>query len=182
MTPKEIQVLSQACQQAGIDSSKISPSNPFEKSGGTASLLQAAVALVDPAQAAKWRVEAGGSLSVATLAEMQSGEQLSEKAMEDLWHHDAAFVVDYQKQKESSEAAMRQAMVDETNAMRLRNKAREMGGSEAKAKDALAREDAADQERQLKKQQAAEHSRQFEQRMAQQRQQAAQAAGVFING
>ena len=182
MTPNEIQILHQACIAAGVDATKIQPDNPFKKSGGTAAMLQAAVASIDPAQAAKWRVEAGGSLSIATLAEMQSGNQLSPKAMEDLWQHDAAFVVDYQKQQQVSEAAMLKQMEDDSAALRLRNKMREVGGNEARAKEALAREDAADQERQLKQQQAAEHSRQFEQRMAQQRQQAAQAAGVFING
>ena len=66
---------------AGIDSSKISPSNPFEKSGTTAEILQAAIADLDPAQAARWRVAAGGSLSVATMAELQSGEELSAAAL-----------------------------------------------------------------------------------------------------
>ena len=64
MTPQEIRILNQACQMAGIDSSKISPSNPFEKSGGTAKMLQAAVGELDPAQAARWRVAAGSSLIV----------------------------------------------------------------------------------------------------------------------
>ena len=51
MTPKQIQLLNRACLMAGIDSSKISPSNPFEKSGSTAGMLQAAIAELDPAQA-----------------------------------------------------------------------------------------------------------------------------------
>ena len=182
MTPQEIQILNQACQMAGIDSSKISPNNPFEKSGGTAQLLQAAVGEIDPAQAAKWRVAAGGSLSIATLAEMQSGDQLSQKAMEDLWQHDAAFVVDYQKQQQVSEAAMLKQMEDDSAALRLRNKVREVGGNEARAKEALAREDAANQQRELQKQQAAEHARQMNQRLEQQRQNAARMAGAFING
>ena len=92
MTPKEIQVLYRACQSAGIDASKITPANPFEKSGGTAQLLQAAVSQVDPAQAARWRVSAGGGLSIATLAELESGAQLSQQAQKDLWEHDADFV------------------------------------------------------------------------------------------
>ena len=83
MTSQEIQVLYKACREAGIDASKITPSNPFSKSGGTASLLQAAVALVDPAQAARWRVDAGGGLSIATLAELESGEQLSQQAQKE---------------------------------------------------------------------------------------------------
>ena len=53
MTPKQIQLLNRACLMAGIDSSKISPSNPFEKSGSTVGMLQVAIAELDPAQAAR---------------------------------------------------------------------------------------------------------------------------------
>ena len=84
---------------AGIDSSKISPSNPFEKSGTTAEILQAAIADLDPAQAARWRVAAGGSLSVATMAELQSGEELSAAAQSDLWDHDLEFIAEFQQQR-----------------------------------------------------------------------------------
>ena len=182
MTPKEIQVLSQACQMAGIDSSKISPNNPFEKSGGTASLLQAAVAQVDPAQAAKWRVAAGGSLSIAPLSELESGQQLSQQAQKDLWEHDAAFVVDYQQQQQSSEAAMFKQLEEQAAASRLRNKMRETSGNESKAREALARQEAADEARKEQQLASAEHSRQMNQRLEQQRQNAARMAGVFING
>ena len=41
MTPKQIALLNQACQMAGIDSSKISATNPFKKSGQTPAMLQA---------------------------------------------------------------------------------------------------------------------------------------------
>ena len=67
MTTKEIDILNRACIAAGIDSSKIQPENPFSKSGGTAAMLQAAVATIEPAQAAKWRVGSGSGLSVATM-------------------------------------------------------------------------------------------------------------------
>ena len=140
---------------AGIDSSKISPSNPFEKSGGTAKLLQAAVGEIDPAQAARWRVAAGSSLSIATLAEMQSGQQLSQKAMQDLWQHDAAFVVDSQRAKVENEAALLASMSAEADAMRLRNKTREMGGNEARAREVLATKAAAEDARKAKQVEAA---------------------------
>ena len=181
MTSQEIQVLYKACRQAGIDASRIKPNNPFEKSGGTASLLQAAVAQVDPAQAARWRVSAGGGLSIATLAELESGEQLSQQAQKDLWEHDAAFVVDYQKQQQESEAAMFKKMEADSAATRLRNRAREFGGNEARAKEALAREDAADEARKEQQLASAEHARQMNQRLEQQRQNAARLAGAFIN-
>jgi len=181
MTPKEIQVLNQACKSAGIDASKIQPANPFEKSGGTASLLQAAVAAVDPAQAAKWRVSAGGGLSIATLAELESGQQLSQQAQKDLWEHDADFVVDYQQQQQSSKVSMLQQLEDETAASRLRNKMREVGGNEDRAREAIQREDAADQARKEQQLASAEHARQMEQRINQQRLNAANLAGVSFN-
>ena len=182
MTPKEIQVLYRACQSAGIDASKITPANPFEKSGGTAQLLQAAVSQVDPAQAARWRVSAGGGLSIATLAELESGAQLSQQAQKDLWEHDADFVVDYQKQQKESEAVMLKKLEDDSAALKLRNRAREFGGNEARAKEALAREGAADEARKEQQLASAEHARQMNQRLEQQRQNAARMAGAFING
>ena len=89
MTDQEIQILADACRMAGIDATKIKPENPFERSGKTADFLQAAVAEIDPVQAAKWRVAAGGSLSLATMAELQAGDELSAAAQQDLWNHDA---------------------------------------------------------------------------------------------
>ena len=94
MTPKEIQVLHQACKAAGVDATKISATNPFKKSGLTASLLQAAVSEFAPEQAAKWRIDAGQGLSVATMAEIQSGGELSQSAMQDRSNHDPDFVAD----------------------------------------------------------------------------------------
>ena len=81
MTPNEIQILQHACQAARIDASKIKPENPFTKSGNTATLLQAAVGEFAPEQAAKWRCEAGGGLSVQTLSEIQAGGDLSDAAL-----------------------------------------------------------------------------------------------------
>ena len=182
MTPKEIDILNRACIAAGIDSSKIQPENPFSKSGGTAAMLQAAVATIEPAQAAKWRVSAGGGLSIATLAELESGQQLSQQAQKDLWEHDAAFVVDYQQQQQSSEAAMFKQLEEQAAASRLRSKMRETGGNESKAREVLAREEAADEAKKEQQLASAEHARQMNQRLEQQRQNAARMAGVFING
>lgn len=86
----------------GIDSSKISPTNPFEKSGSTAGMLQAAISEIDPAQAARWRVDAGGSLSVATMAELQGGEELSAAAQVNLWNDDPEFIAEFQHKRARS--------------------------------------------------------------------------------
>ena len=126
MTPKEIQILHQACVAAGVDATKIQPDNPFSKSGGTAQMLQAAVSEIDPAQAARWRVAAGHGLSLATMAEMQSGGELSEAAMQDLWEHDSAFVTDTIKQRQQAEEqtlAMFEAESDRMRRARYGDKA-----------------------------------------------------------
>ena len=142
MTPKQIQLLNRACKMAGIDSSKISPSNPFEKSGSTAGMLQAAIAEIDPAQAARWRVAAGGSLSVATMAELQGGEELSAAAQADLWAHDPEFVAEFQQQREKGLEAQLKALEDGANQKRFQNAVVRAGGDERKAKRLIAAEDA----------------------------------------
>jgi len=142
MTPKQIQLLNQACKMAGIDSSKISPTNPFEKSGSTAGMLQAAIAELDPAQAARWRVAAGGSLSVATIAELQGGEELSAAAQADLWNHDPEFVAEFQQQRERNLEAQLKALEDGANQKRFQNAVNRTGGDESQAKRMIAAEDA----------------------------------------
>ncbi len=73
MTKTEIELLAKACRMAGIDATKITPANPFEKSGGTASMLQVAVAETHPQQALKYRVATDGGLSVAMPSELLLG-------------------------------------------------------------------------------------------------------------
>ena len=141
-TPKQIQLLNRACKNAGIDSSKIIPSNPFEKSGSKAGMLQAAIAELDPAQAARWRVAAGGSLSVATMAELQSGEELSAAAQADLWNHDPEFVAEFQQQQEKSLEAQLKALERGAEEKRLQNTMIRTGGDERQAKRLIAAEDA----------------------------------------
>ena len=141
MTPKQIQLLNRACKMAGIDSSKISPSNPFEKSGSTAGMLQAAIAEIDPAQAARWRVAAGGSLSVSTLSELQGGEELSAAAQADLWNHDPEFVAEFQQQREKGLEAQLKALEDGANQKRFQNTLLQTGGDERQAKRMIAAQD-----------------------------------------
>ena len=181
MNKQEIEILSQACRMAGIDSRKISPENPFSKSGKVAELLQAAVGELAPAQAAKWRIDAGGSLSVATLAEMQAGGELSEAAMADLWQHDAAFVADRQKESQQQEQSLLQKMEQQADEARLRNKTRELGNVD-RAREALKAEAQRDAELQQQREASAQHAQQLNQRLEQQRQQARQMSGVVTNG
>ena len=110
MTKKEIEVLAQACRMAGVDTTKIKPENPFEKSGATATFIQGAVEQIDPVMAAKWRVAAGGGLSLATTAELQSGEALSETAQKDLFQHDPEYVKEVVAQRQNAEEQLLKQM------------------------------------------------------------------------
>ena len=137
---------------AGIDSSKISPSNPFEKSGSTAGMLQAAIAEIDPAQAARWRVAAGGSLSVATMAELQGGEELSAAAQADLWNHDPEFVAEFQQQREKGLEAQLKALEDGAAASREKRMLQQAKGDKHLAKRMMQAEDAENERLQQQRQ------------------------------
>ena len=180
MTPKEIQVLAQACRMAGVDATKITPVNPFEKSGGTASMIQAAVSELDPGQAAKWRVAAGGGLSVATLAELEGGGELSAAARSDLYAHDYQFVADLQKQKAAEAVKAEQWLKEAGEATALRNKVREMGGNEAAAKERLKLEAEQDEARRASAEASAQQARELQGRMDQKRVEQARMAGRLI--
>ena len=172
MTPEEIRILNDCCRIAGVDASKIKPENPMSKKGSTASLLQAAAAEFHPAQAAKWRLDAGGSLSVATLTEVHAGGELSDAAMSDLWLHDPEFVVN--RQREQSMTVEKQlAWLDaETDKSR---RARE--GDQAV--DFQNAKTAAQQE--AREESLRRHFQQ-QQRIAQRRDHADRSSGKWVNG
>ena len=155
---------------AGVDANKISPENPFTKQGSTARFLQAAVAELDPQQAAKWRVEAGNSLSIATMAELQSGQPLSEKAQQDLWEHDADFVAEFTQQRQSKEQEALAWFEKEADRMR-RGREGDKAVDAQNAKDQAAAEARAESQR---------HAAEMEKRIAQRRQQADALAGRLV--
>lgn len=182
MTEREIDVLNKACQMSGIDPSTISAENPATKQGKIAQLLMAAAGEIDPVQAAMWRKAApGGGFSIATLGEMQSGQQLSNRAKQELWEKDPEFVVARIKQREQQFEADKKWLEDGAAASRLRNKMREVGGNEDRAREAIAREDAAEKARKEQQLASAKHAQEMEQRLQQQRVQSANLAGRFIN-
>ena len=141
MTKKEIEVLAQACRAAGVDTTKIKPENPFERSGATAAFIQGAVEQIDPVMAAKWRVAAGGGLSLATMAELQSGQVLSETAQKDLFQHDPEYVKEVVAQRQNAEEQLLKQMAERTAEMRFQNTLRRAGGNEHVARRMIEAED-----------------------------------------
>ena len=135
MTDREINVLYDSCKASGIDPSRISDENPFTKQGQTAQLLQAGASMVDPEQAAIWRLEAGARLSVMTRKEVLSGQPLSQKAQQDLWEHDPKYVVQSIQERQQEQVDLDKWLEQEADATRLRNKAREFGGDVDRARE-----------------------------------------------
>ena len=134
-------------------------------------MLQAAVSEIDPAQAARWRVSAGQGLSIATMAEIQNGVELSERAMQDLWEHDAAFVADRLKQKQQAEENLLAKMEAESDRMR---RAREGD----KAVDFQNAKNAAEEEARAE---SLKRHQELQQRIQQKQVQTANLAGRLIN-
>jgi hypothetical protein len=81
MTPKEIKILHEACMAAGVNPSQISAENPFKKTGKTAEVIQMSVAGLDPVQAARWRKEAGHTISLETAAMLAGHAPPSQEAL-----------------------------------------------------------------------------------------------------
>jgi len=172
MTPKEIQVLMKACKAAGIDATKIKPENPFSKNGKTADLLQVAVAEIDPQLAAKWRVEAGAGVSIATLTEQQSGLPLSDTAKQDLYLHDPEFVSSSAKQQEKGEAELMAWLDKEADKSRRAREGDEAVDFQNAKAQAVAEARAA----------SAQHAADMQRRIDEKRAAQDRLAGVFTNG
>ncbi|ABB34228.1 hypothetical protein [Synechococcus sp. CC9605] len=172
MTKTEIELLVKAFQVAGIDASKIAPANLFEKSGKVADMLQVAVAEIDPLQAAEWRIAADGGLSVATLAELESGQELSQQAQRDLWNHYPQFVADRQQEAARVEAQQLAWLDKEADkARRAREGDEAVDFQNAKAQAAAEARAA-----------SAKHAADMQRRIDEKRSADARMAGVMTNG
>jgi len=79
---------------------------------------------------------------VATIAELQGGEELSAPAQSGLWNHDPEFVADFQRQREKGLEAQLKALEDGANQKRIQNAVVRTGGDERQAKRMIAAEDA----------------------------------------
>ena len=79
---------------------------------------------------------------MATIAELQGGEELSAAAQADLWNHDPEFVAEFQEQREKGLEAQLKALEDGANQKRFQNAVVRAGGDERQAKRMIAAQDA----------------------------------------
>lgn len=113
MEQEELKVLLDAASLARIPATDLKPVNPWSQTGPRAETMRMAVSQLHPAQAARWRIAAGETISLASaaaklgLAEMDAGTQ------KELAELDPDFVVKQQQDKESWEAKMLDQMTEE---------------------------------------------------------------------
>lgn len=180
MTPQELNIFIDCCKRVGKDPHDLQDENPFTKKGGVAQMIQAAASQFHPEQAARWRNQAGMSISAGTKAELRSGAPLSQKAMADLWEHDPQFVVESQRhQQQQDEQALAQ-WERAAEEKRLRNRAIQFGGDLEQAKRVIEAEDAAQAQREQQRQLRNQQGRELEQRLQQQKINHARMAGVQL--
>ena len=86
-------------------------------------------------------VNGGGGLSLATMAELQSGEALSEAAQKDLFQHDPEYVKEVVAQRQNAEEQLLKQMEERTAEMRFQNTLRRAGGNEHAARRMIEAED-----------------------------------------
>lgn len=104
MSEKELQLLVNAAQLARLNPSELKPINPFSQQGGKATSMQVAVAELDPAQAARWRVEAGESISLESAAAKAGLTPMSRAAHNELSAIDADYITGQEEAKGRREA------------------------------------------------------------------------------
>ena len=140
-TDKDGEILADIAVRVGLDPYKIKNENPHKHSGKTADLLKMGSAEFYPEVNARWRSEVS-SISAGTIAECRSGGPLSQRAIQDLYDHDPAFVREFHQKDERNYEAQLQQMEAETAEKRFRNTLVQTGGDEGMARRVIAAEDA----------------------------------------
>ncbi len=97
MTENELKVLLDAVSLAKIDPAGLKPVNPFTQQGPTAKSLQVAVQEINATQAARWRNEAGESISLAAAAAKAGLVEMSRTVHEELSWLDADYITGQQE-------------------------------------------------------------------------------------
>ena len=146
-TDADGEILADVAAKVGLDPYKVKSENPHKFSGKTANLLKMGAAEFYPEANARWRSEVS-SISAGTVAECRSDEPLSQRAMQDLWDHDPAFVREVLPKPEEQFQADLKALEKGAAEKRLKNMLLKTGGDERQAKRLIEAEDAANAQHQ----------------------------------
>ena len=97
-------MLLDAATLAKIPVSDLKPVNPFSQQGERAKMMQMAVQEISAAQAARWRVEAGDSVSLAAAAAKAGLTEMTRTVHEELSQLDADYITGQQESAARREA------------------------------------------------------------------------------
>ena len=104
LTENELKVLLDAATLAKIPASDLKPVNPFSQQGDRAKAMQIAVQEINASQAARWRVEAGDSVSLAAAAAKAGLTEINRTVHEELSQLDADYITGQQESAARREA------------------------------------------------------------------------------
>ena len=110
---EELKVLLDAASLARIPATDLKPINPWTQQGDRAQAMQMAVTQVNPAQAARWRLAAGESLSLASAAAKAGLVELTPGAQKELYELDADAITGAAEAKAVWEAKMLDQLSEE---------------------------------------------------------------------
>lgn len=125
MSEKEIQLLLTAAQQLKIDPNSLQVKNPFLLQGTTAVSMQTAIAELDPAQAARWRLEAGESLSLGAAAAKAGLAPMTKEAFDNLAQMDPDFLTGVEESRARREADLLKGMEEAASEMAAKREAQQ---------------------------------------------------------
>ena len=104
MDESQLKVLLDAAKLARIPASELKPINPFSQQGERAKAMQIAVQEINACQAARWRVEAGDSVSLAAAAAKAGLTEMNRTVHEELNQLDADYITGQQESAARREA------------------------------------------------------------------------------
>ena len=97
MDEHQLKILLAAAEQLQLNPDTLQVKNPFLMDGKTAQSIQTAVSAIDPAQAARWRVEAGQSMSLGAAAAKAGLAQMTNRTHEELIQLDPDYLAGAQE-------------------------------------------------------------------------------------
>ena len=125
MDDKQLQLLLTAAQQLKIDPNTLQVKNPFLLQGDTAVSMQTAISEIDPAQAARWRIEAGQSLSLGAAAAKAGLTPMTKETFDNLSQMDPDFLVGVEESRARKEAELLKGMEEASAQMAAKREAQQ---------------------------------------------------------
>jgi len=152
-------VLLEAAKVAQMDPSNLKPLNPFSQNGATAQTLQMAVQQVDPILAARWRNEAGESISLASAAAKAGLRPMTQSTHDELSSLDADYLRGQEEAKARREADLLASLEAGADSLREKREAQQQSFARSAGSNTAGGQHAKDWMRQMGAQSVAQLNR-----------------------